>query len=57
MMQEVRADLTSAAETLGLAIRDVRIRRTDLTQEVSQQTFQRMKAERLAEAEPDPCPW
>ncbi len=51
MMQEVRTDLSAAAETLGLTIRDVRIRRTDLTQEVSQQTFQRMKAERLAEAE------
>ena len=51
MMQEVHSDLNSAAETLGLKIRDVRIRRTDLTQEVSQQTFQRMKAERLAEAE------
>jgi membrane protease subunit HflC len=51
MMQEVRADLNGAAESLGLAIRDVRIRRTDLTQEVSQQTFQRMRAERLAEAE------
>ena len=51
MMQEVRADLQTAAETLGLDIRDVRIRRTDLTQEVSQQTFERMKAERLAEAE------
>ncbi len=51
MMQEVRADLNGAAESLGLSIRDVRIRRTDLTQEVSQQTFQRMKAERLAEAE------
>jgi modulator of FtsH protease HflC len=51
MMQEVRADLNGAAETLGLSIRDVRIRRTDLTQEVSQQTFQRMRAERLAEAE------
>ncbi|MFB9947227.1 protease modulator HflC [Rhizobium puerariae] len=51
MMQEVRTDLSSAAETLGLSIRDVRIRRTDLTQEVSQQTFQRMRAERLAEAE------
>lgn len=51
MMQEVRADLSAAAESLGLAINDVRIRRTDLTQEVSQQTFQRMKAERLAEAE------
>ena len=51
MMQEVHADLNAAAETLGLEVRDVRIRRTDLTQEVSQQTFQRMKAERLAEAE------
>lgn len=51
MMQEVHNDLNVAAETLGLSIRDVRIRRTDLTQEVSQQTFQRMRAERLAEAE------
>lgn len=51
MMQEVRADLQTAAATLGLDIRDVRIRRTDLTQEVSQQTYERMKAERLAEAE------
>jgi membrane protease subunit HflC len=51
MMQEVRADLNAAGESLGLNIRDVRIRRTDLTQEVSGQTFQRMKAERLAEAE------
>jgi modulator of FtsH protease HflC len=51
MMQEVRADLQNAAESLGLTISDVRIRRTDLTREVSQQTYQRMKAERLAEAE------
>ncbi|MCB5201989.1 protease modulator HflC [Neorhizobium sp. T786] len=51
MMQEVNAQLRDAADSLGLAIRDVRIRRTDLTQEVSQQTFERMKAERLAEAE------
>ena len=36
---------------LGVTIDDVRIRRTDLTQEVSQQTYERMKAERLAEAE------
>ena len=36
---------------VGLNIEDVRIRRTDLTQEVSQQTYDRMKAERLAEAE------
>ncbi|MDO1584455.1 protease modulator HflC [Rhizobium oryzicola] len=51
MMQEVRSDLQGAAESLGLNIKDVRIRRTDLTREVSQQTYQRMKAERLAEAE------
>ncbi len=51
MMQEVHTDLNNAAESLGITIRDVRIRRTDLTQEVSQQTFQRMRAERLAEAE------
>ncbi|MCZ4092204.1 protease modulator HflC [Sinorhizobium psoraleae] len=51
MMREVRTDLRADAESLGLNIEDVRIRRTDLTQEVSQQTFDRMKAERLAEAE------
>lgn len=51
MMTEVRDDLHRDAETLGLNIEDVRIRRTDLTQEVSQQTYERMKAERLAEAE------
>lgn len=51
MMQEVRTDLKNDASALGLSILDVRIRRTDLTREVSQQTFDRMKAERLAEAE------
>ena len=51
MMTEVHNDLNQAAESLGVKIQDVRIRRTDLTQEVSQQTFARMRAERLAEAE------
>lgn len=51
MMQQVRDDLRADAESLGISIVDVRIRRTDLTQEVSQQTFERMKSERLAEAE------
>jgi modulator of FtsH protease HflC len=51
MMKEVRDQLRPDATALGLEIEDVRIRRTDLTQEVSQQTFERMKAERLAEAE------
>ncbi len=51
MMREVATQLRPDAISLGLEIRDVRIRRTDLTAEVSQQTFDRMKAERLAEAE------
>ncbi|WP_312796513.1 protease modulator HflC [Tianweitania sp.] len=51
MMKEVADQLRPDATSLGLQITDVRIRRTDLTQEVSQQTYERMKAERLAEAE------
>lgn len=51
MMREVRDELRNDAASLGLSIEDVRIRRTDLTQEVSQQTYARMQAERLAEAE------
>jgi membrane protease subunit HflC len=51
MMREVRDQLRPDAVSLGLEIEDVRIRRTDLTKEVSDQTFERMKAERLAEAE------
>jgi membrane protease subunit HflC len=51
MMREVRDQLRPDAASLGIEIVDVRIRRTDLTKEVSQQTYDRMKAERLAEAE------
>ncbi|HEU4988084.1 MAG TPA: protease modulator HflC [Rhizobiaceae bacterium] len=51
MMREVAEQLRPDAASLGLEIRDVRVRRTDLTAEVSQQTYDRMKAERLAEAE------
>ncbi|AKK20602.1 protease modulator HflC [Candidatus Liberibacter africanus] len=51
MMLEVRDDLRHDSEKLGISIEDVRVLRTDLTQEVSQQTYDRMKAERLAEAE------
>ncbi|MEM1377647.1 MAG: protease modulator HflC [Pseudomonadota bacterium] len=51
MMSEVRDALRPAANQLGLTIEDVRIVRTDLTAQVSQQTFDRMSAERLAEAE------
>ncbi|MCB1383598.1 MAG: protease modulator HflC [Notoacmeibacter sp.] len=51
MMREVAEQLKTDAALLGLEIKDVRIRRTDLTEEVSEQTYNRMKAERLAEAE------
>jgi membrane protease subunit HflC len=51
MMVDVRDQLRPDAQSLGLEIDDVRIRRTDLTPDVSQQTFERMKAERLAQAE------
>ncbi len=51
MMREVADQLRGDAAQLGLAVKDVRIRRTDLTKEVSDQTYERMKAERLAEAE------
>lgn len=51
MMSEVRNDVLEDARSLGITVEDVRIRRTDLTQEVSQQTYDRMTAERLAEAE------
>jgi len=40
----IRADMAS----LGISIVDVRVIRTDLTAQVSTQTFERMKAERLA---------
>ncbi|MEL6947105.1 MAG: protease modulator HflC [Pseudomonadota bacterium] len=51
MMREVRDQLIPEANALGIGIEDVRIRRTDLTTEVSEQTYERMKAERFAEAE------
>jgi membrane protease subunit HflC len=50
MMLEVRDQLRPQADVLGVQIVDVRILRTDLLAEVSTQTFERMKAERLAEA-------
>ena len=51
MMREVRDEIRPDATSLGLELDDVRIRRTDLTAEVSEQTYARMNAERLAEAE------
>ena len=50
MMTEVRNQIRPRSQQLGIEIIDVRIKRTDLLPEVSQQTFERMRAERLAEA-------
>lgn len=50
MMQEARDLIRADMAELGIDIVDVRVLRTDLTDQVSAQTFERMKAERLAEA-------
>ncbi|WIY51713.1 protease modulator HflC [Devosia sp. YIM 151766] len=50
MMQETRNLIRPDLAELGLDIVDVRILRTDLDSEVSATTFERMRAERLAEA-------
>lgn len=50
MMREARDLIKTDMEELGVDIVDVRILRTDLTEQVSAQTFERMQAERLAEA-------
>ena len=50
MMAEARDLIRPEMEALGIEIVDVRILRTDLTPEVSDRTYDRMRAERLAEA-------
>ncbi len=50
MMKQARDLIRPGMADLGIDIVDVRIRRTDLTKQVSSQTYERMKAERLAEA-------
>jgi modulator of FtsH protease HflC len=50
MMLDVRDQLRPLTAEVGIDVVDVRIKRTDLLPEVSQQTFERMRAERLAEA-------
>ena len=51
MMREIRDQLIPQARELGIELVDVRIRRTDLLPEVLKSTYDRMSAERLAEAE------
>ena len=50
MMQETRDLIRPDLAELGINVVDVRILRTDLDADVSQTTFERMRAERLAEA-------
>ena len=51
MMREIRDQVRAEAQSLGIEIVDVRIRRTDLMKEVQEATYERMKSERLAEAQ------
>lgn len=50
MMEQARDLIRADIADIGIEIVDVRVLRTDLTQQVSAQTYDRMKAERLAEA-------
>ncbi|GAB4236331.1 MAG: protease modulator HflC [Methyloligellaceae bacterium] len=50
MMAEIRDQVRSEARSLGIEIVDVRIRRTDLMPDVLKDTYDRMNAERFAEA-------
>src|SRR5690606_30890765 len=50
MMRETRDLVAADMRELGIEVEDVRILVTDLTPEVSAQTYERMQAERLAEA-------
>lgn len=50
MMREARDLIRPDLEELGIDVVDVRILRTDLESDVSATTFERMRAERLAEA-------
>jgi membrane protease subunit HflC len=50
MMREIRDQVKTEAQALGIEIIDVRIRRTDLMPDVLKDTYERMNAERFAEA-------
>jgi membrane protease subunit HflC len=50
MMREARDLIRPDMAELGIEVVDVRILRTDLAAEVSERTYERMRAERLAEA-------
>ena len=51
MMREIRDALREEADGLGIEIVDVRVRRTDLSENVLEQTYGRMRSERNALAQ------
>ena len=51
MMREIRDQVRTEAESLGIEIVDVRVRRTDLSENVLEQTYRRMESERNALAQ------
>lgn len=51
MMREIRDQLREEADGLGIEIVDVRVRRTDLSENVLEQTYGRMRSERNALAQ------
>ncbi|MGB7203885.1 MAG: protease modulator HflC [Anderseniella sp.] len=50
MMREIRDQVRGEADSLGIEVVDVKIRRTDLMPDVLKDTYDRMNAERFAEA-------
>lgn len=50
MMREIRDQVRAEADALGIGVVDVKIRRTDLMPDVLKDTYDRMNAERFAEA-------
>jgi len=50
MMREIRDQVRLEAEALGIQVVDVKIRRTDLLEQVLKDTYARMNSERFAEA-------
>ena len=49
-MEKIRVEVNGQSERLGIDAVDVRIRRADLPQQISEQVYQRMNSERAREA-------
>ena len=49
-MSEIQAQILGNEDSFGVEIIDIRIGRTDLTEQVSNNVYERMRSERLKEA-------